>query len=272
MLVMPIDSSLELMSKPPASSKTLPGCLLSSTSPAKYKPQKPGSWLDPGNWRPKTEVTALPHSDQVPCQYDRVVFPPQMTYKVSIRDSDIRVGEVVINNKVMDSVGLRSVFRSQVGGRMFNVTRTVEVSRSHCEARAGCVCGTGHQEATICGYAGGDQCQETRCSSPLRPVGHCCYNYCGAVVNVQQSRVDMETLNQIARTHAGGHTQVYVRRLENSNRQIMLVPDLAGNLSTTHQVAAVIQNFLLMELDHTAVIWTEYSGASPPPGLFGTFI
>ena len=132
---MPKNSSLQLISEPPVRSKSLPGCLLSSTTPAKYKPPEAGSWLDPANWRSSTEVTAQPHSDQVPCQYDRVVFPPQMTYKVSIRDSDVRVAEVVINNKVMDSVGLRSVFRSEVGGRMFNVTRSVEVTRGHCEAR-----------------------------------------------------------------------------------------------------------------------------------------
>ena len=52
-------------------SLTEPGCLLASKSPARYKPPEAGAWLDPGNWRPHSELSPRPHSDQVPCRHDR---------------------------------------------------------------------------------------------------------------------------------------------------------------------------------------------------------
>ena len=268
MLVMPKNSSLQLLSEPSLKTRSQPGCLMSSSTPARYKPPAAGAWLDPGNWRPVSDVTPLPHSDQVPCQHDTAVFPPDMTYKVSIRDHDINVARVSVNNKNLDTVQLRSMFLSQVGSRMFNVTRRVQVTNDHCRDRTGCQCGTDHLYDTICSYAGGDKCQETKCSSPLKPAGHCCYNYCGAVINIMAPDLDMSTVSHIARSHGAGHTLVHVRRLRDRH-QIMLVPDNSGNLTMTHQTAAEIQNFLLVELDQSARVWTEYSGAGPPPGLVG---
>ena len=40
-----------------------------------------------------------------------------------------------------------------------------------------------------------------QCSSPLRPPGHCCYNYCGAVISVTGPRLDPATLRHIAGQH-----------------------------------------------------------------------
>ena len=59
---------------------------------------------------------------------DRAVFPPDMTYKVSITEADITVAGVSLNNQVLDGVGLRAMFRTEVGARMFNVTRSERIN------------------------------------------------------------------------------------------------------------------------------------------------
>ena len=59
---------------------------------------------------------------------DRAVFPPDMTYKVSITEADITVAGVSLNNQVLDGVGLRAMFRTKVGARMFNVTRSERIN------------------------------------------------------------------------------------------------------------------------------------------------
>ena len=72
---------------------------------------------------------------------------------------------------------------------------------------------------------------------------------------------------------SGGHTRVYVRRLTGAGEagrvQVMLVPGRGGNLTSSHEAAARIHNFLLVELGAGARLVSEYSGASPPPGPLG---
>ena len=49
-----------------------------------------------------------------------------------------------------------------------------------------------------------------------------------------------------------------------------MVPDPRGNLSATHQAAARIKDFLLVELKSKETeVWIDYSGAFPPPGVAG---
>ena len=52
--------------------------------------------------------------------------------------------------------------------------------------------------------------------------------------------------------------------------QVMMVPDPRGNLSATHQAAARIKDFLLVEMKSKETeVWIDYSGAFPPPGVAG---
>ena len=104
MLVLPKNSSLRITDQAPRSSSSEPGCLLSSSSLARYRPTEAGAWLDPSNWSPGSEVSPRPHSDQVPCHHDRAVFPPDMAFKVSITDTDVTVAGVSINKRALDGV------------------------------------------------------------------------------------------------------------------------------------------------------------------------
>ena len=177
------------------------------------------------------------------------------------------------------------MFRTKVGSLMFNVTRRVSVTGERCRDPRGCECGTSEHAQTVCSYV---RCPPSNCSSPLRPQGHCCYDYCGAVITVRRmSRgLTIHTLTHLAEEHAGQHTRVYVRRMGDSEHQvtchygfwslinlhlqIMMVPGPRGNLSATHQAAARIKDFLLVELKSKETeVWIEYSGAYPPPGVAG---
>ena len=53
-----------------------------------------------------------------------------------------------------------------------------------CYDSAGCVCGNEQNSAKICEYAA-EKCASSACGWPLKPHGHCCWNMCGAVVNLK---------------------------------------------------------------------------------------
>ena len=256
-------SSLSLTRSSPSSSRS-PECADSSLVAARYNSPPHGAWLDPANWRPEGSAWPEPHSEQVPCRHDLVVFPSNISYLVSLTETDVTVGQLRIAGRNLDGVGWRSLVRTEVGRRMFKVTRELGLV-GHCGDWRGCVCGTEHQQEIICRHAGGDRCQPAACSSPLRPRGHCCYNYCGAVISLT-STAGLHTIRTVASHHAGSSSRVHVRRLEGAQYEVMLVP-LSGNLTATHLAAAQIESFLMLELRRSVrSVLVEYSGAGPPPG------
>ena len=121
-------------------------------------------------------------------------------------------------------------------------------------------------ESSICGYAG-SSCPDSACSSPLKPAGHCCWNFCGAILHISSPAslsVRISTLQAIASDHAGQHTLHYVRKVGDLHHQILLVPSKQGNLTATAKSATSLSNYLMMELK-SSKIYVEYSGTSPPP-------
>ena len=259
-------SSLSLTSRPRSPSR--PDCVSSSLAAAKYISPPPGAWLDPANWRagsPSPSSSPRPHSEQVPCQHDTAVFPANISPLASLTQTDVTVGQLRLAGRSLDEVGWRSLVRTEVGRRMFNVSRELRLL-GHCEDRRGCECGTTEQlQEIICSHAGGENCQPAACSSPLRPRGHCCYNYCGAVISLTTT-ASLHTISTVASHHADSGSSVHVRRLEGDQYQIMLVPSSA-NLSAPQLAAAHIESFLMLELrDSVRSVVVEYSGAAPPPG------
>ena len=132
MLVLPKNSSLNLLSRPLPDTTPSPGYLLAN-HPAIYKPPTPthGPWLDPSNWSPPGP-SPYPHTHQVPCHYDHAVFPTDMTYKMPVLDADVTVAMLSMNGRAQNSGSLRSVFKSDVGRKMFNVTKTVTITERQC--------------------------------------------------------------------------------------------------------------------------------------------
>ena len=220
MVVVGETGSLRLMSGPTSSSR--PECGNSSVVPATFSSARPGAWLDPANWRAR--LSARPDSEQVPCQHDTVILPPNMAYRLALTQADVTVAGLILGGRRLDSVGWRSVLRTEVGRKMFNVTREVVVTGSHCRDWRGCQCGTHHLEHLICSHAGGGQCEPPACNSPLRPRGHCCYNYCGAVISLTTT-AGLDTLRTVASHHAGSSSDFYVRRLEEDRYEVMLDQD-----------------------------------------------
>ena len=134
MLVLPKNSSLNLLSGPLHETKPPPGCLLAN-HPAIYKPPKHGAWLDPSNWLP-AGPSPYPHTHQVPCQHDQAVFPTDMTYKMSLIDADVTVSALSMNGRALNSGALRAIFNSKVGKKMFNITKSVTITDRQCTVRA----------------------------------------------------------------------------------------------------------------------------------------
>ena len=121
MLVLGEGSSLSLTRTPRVPSR--PDCQDSSLVAAKYKSPPHGVWLDPANWRSDLQASPQPHSEQVPCQHDLVVFPSDISYLVSLTETDVTVGQLRLAGRNLDGVGWRSLVRTEVGRRMFNVSR-----------------------------------------------------------------------------------------------------------------------------------------------------
>ena len=76
--------------------------------------------------------------------------------------------------------------------------------------------------------------------------------------------IPMSTLSAIVKDHTKGHTVHYVRRVDVSSHEVLLVPTSEGNLSNTASIANKLSNYLLVELKH-ATITIDYSGTAPPP-------
>ena len=219
MLVLGEGSSLSLTTSPRLPDR--PDCVDSPQSEvaARYKSPPHGAWLDPANWRPGQGASAEPHSEQVPCQHDTVVFPANISPLVSLTETDVTAGQLRLGGRNLDGVGWRSLVRTEVGRRMFNVSRELGLL-GPCDDWRGCVCGTAEaQQELICRHAGGSRCQPSACSSPLRPRGHCCYNYCGAVISLT-STAGLHTITTVAQHHAGSTSSVHVRRLEGDKYQV----------------------------------------------------
>ncbi|XP_023327575.1 protein amnionless [Eurytemora carolleeae] len=233
-LIFPSTASLTLLNKPPPTmhGKVKEECSMRLES-AVYISRPPGSWMDPSNWNSKYP-TPIPHTQQVPCKHDTAVFPPNMTYKVSLHEQDVRIGGLIISNIQMSGVDWRATKDSRVGRKMFNFTKTLTVSGTYCNDPTGCMCGNEDLEYKICENARG-KCENANCSSPLKPAGHCCWNVCGAVVNIERkkNKIYMNHLQNMARMHVGDHSQHHVSRVNENLYQIILVPNPDYNLTKT---------------------------------------
>ena len=71
-------------------------CNLRMNTTAIFKKPKFGNWFDPSNWisvptsnptklsQSTNQPSPIPHLQQVPCRYDKVSFPSNAAYKVTL--------------------------------------------------------------------------------------------------------------------------------------------------------------------------------------------
>ena len=94
----------------------------------------------------------------------------------------VGVGRLEMGGVALDTAGLREAAASREGRLMLNLSRPVEVGGGECRQQVGCSCRTIRLTEQICRQV---ECGPAVCSAPLRPAGHCCWDYCGALVTVE---------------------------------------------------------------------------------------
>ena len=90
------------------------------------------SWHDPNNWRTANEA-AIPHLHRIPCKFDRVVFPEDAAFKVSIFEADVSVSELNVGGRGLSTVEFRTFLSSSV----FRANKTVSINGGVCSNPAG---------------------------------------------------------------------------------------------------------------------------------------
>lgn len=153
----------------------------------------PESWFDPANWAGPDGPLAV-DTENVPCQYDQVVFPTQKLFYVGV-DLSTSVGTISFSEEDFVSTSAFSSFlRSPSGMQQFSLsnTPTIRLQNSQCRDLTGCVCGNDVEpvRTKICGFRN-NNCPAISCRDAPTPVGSCCA-VCGAVITMEY---DPQTFN-----------------------------------------------------------------------------
>ena len=98
---------------------------------AMFKHQTYNHWYDPSNWRSQRWRSKLaspvPHVEQVPCRYDKAVFPTQTVPKLSVADYEVDISQFKINKININSGQFRSIYKGgdgysrEIGKMLFQV-------------------------------------------------------------------------------------------------------------------------------------------------------
>ena len=164
------------------------------TSPAIFNHLSYHHWYDPGNWKSPRNNPAIPHYEQIPCRYDGAVFPPQVAFKVGISKEPVEISFMKINDIDLDSSHFRSIYSGgggitkEIGEMTFQVNESVTIHQDTCpHGNEGCQCQRNRNQGDlICSMPGAKCADLPDCSSPLKPFGHCCYDFCGAILHIQK--------------------------------------------------------------------------------------
>lgn len=159
-------------------------------SPARLKHQLFGHWYDARNW--KSHSQAVPHLQRVPCRYDTAVFPPKTAFKMTVADLPVDISSLKISNVPVATQRLRALYNGgdgllrEIGQMMVQLNESLTVHEDTCPHEdEQCQCfRSEEQEKLICSMTTCPQYPE--CSSALKPLEHCCYDVCGAIINIRK--------------------------------------------------------------------------------------
>ncbi|KAJ8045694.1 Protein amnionless [Holothuria leucospilota] len=148
-----------------------------------FSRDNPEYWLNPLNW--DTDGSIPVESDQVPCEYDDVVFPNDSQFYVGLNEI-VYASTMTIGGQLFSTSSQASAFLSSPSGQsQFEVTNRAYISLSGvpCGDTTGCQCGNNDEETLqkICGYV--DSCPQIACENPVKPIGSCC-SICGGYLTM----------------------------------------------------------------------------------------
>lgn len=151
-------------------------------------------WLKPSNWKLLTNKHvnfAIPHSEQVPCVYDNVIFPNESTYWVQYPEISISVNQLSIEGEDFSDNRLQDFLLSEPGNRQFQNLyyqerlSIINVKNLECQDPSGCSCHEDNFVDTAVCKNLQQVCSIPHCLKPVKPIGHCC-EFCGKLYKSNQ--------------------------------------------------------------------------------------
>ncbi|XP_023242029.1 protein amnionless-like isoform X2 [Centruroides sculpturatus] len=149
-------------------------------------------WYDPKNWNVTSpeainvvgdkDSFPIPHSEQVPCQQDDIIFPIDTTFRILFDVIPLQMRSISINGKLLRSSNVRDFLTSDMGKLLFVNPPDITLTEDLCNNPSGCACENDKPQikSKICIYAA-PKCPKPKCADPITPQGHCC-SICGSSI------------------------------------------------------------------------------------------
>ncbi|KAG9481860.1 hypothetical protein GDO78_010865, partial [Eleutherodactylus coqui] len=164
-------------------------------------------WFDPTLWSSAQSTDDLEigrflfsvDAEHVPCLYDDVIFSPETSFRVDLKEtgSEVQLRSIsVLGKKFTNNADFSQYLKSPTGKLQFPGPVQPQIMNLRCQDDTGCLCGNDEMLQEICSARlqySGNKCPEVTCASPLQPIGHCC-GICGVIISLEYfSAFNLET-------------------------------------------------------------------------------
>lgn len=165
-------------------------------------------WYDPQNWNVTSpeavnlvgdkDSLPIPHSEQVPCQHDDIVFPIGTTFRILFDEIPLQLRSISINGKRLRSSDVGSFISSDMGKLLFVNPPQITVQENGCNNLAGCACGNDKPQikSKICVHVV-PKCPKPKCADPIIPMGHCCPICGSSLILIYREGFIWKTMKQL---------------------------------------------------------------------------
>ncbi|XP_058829547.1 protein amnionless [Topomyia yanbarensis] len=139
------------------------------------------SWLivDESTNTPVYPNSAMPHTERIPCQFEKAIFsgspaPVDLQYHEAIIVKNINYA----NNEGLDE--FRHFLSTELGQFVFFNGEETLIKEGKCGSPEKCPCQPEWVKSAVCAN---EVCDVPRCLKPIVPVGHCCA-ICGSMLTM----------------------------------------------------------------------------------------
>ncbi|XP_072165089.1 protein amnionless-like [Diadema setosum] len=229
----------------------------------------PENWFDSVNWAGPSGPIPV-DTENVPCQFDRVVFPTDKLFYVGV-DLSTSIGTVSFSGVDYSSTSsFASFISSPPGQQQFSLSNnpTITLQNTQCGDLTGCQCGNDVEpvRTKICGLRSGS-CPAIACRNAVTPAGSCC-PLCGALItmdynpqsfNYEATKSQIETKfglrSSRKKRQATGEVSMYMSKTISNKIQMVFTDSNAGSSSGQAAVSLAqdVQNDLFTNADDYGV-------------------
>lgn len=168
---------------------------------AHYKDPKADLWYLTRNWEvvrgavDKNMNPAVPHQELVPCDYERIFFPPENNVYVDIQDAPaILANKIVYDGNENINSFITFVNYVEIGQAIFLNHERTFITQNQCYGDyLNCSChNTVEQKGLMRILCENEKefCDIPSCANPIKPVGHCC-DICASTILVNTTNLGM---------------------------------------------------------------------------------